>query len=545
MAVALYARVSTTRQAEQDLSIPDQLRQLRTWCQGHGQLVAMEYVEPGASATDDKRPVFQTLLADALRTPPPFDTILVHSLSRFFRDGISFGLYERKLQKHGVKVVSITQQTSDDSSGQMVRRMISMFDEYQSAENAKHTGRAMRENARQGFFNGSAAPFGYQAIATERLGNRGRRKKRLVIDESEAATVREIFRIYLDGHGGRTLGIKEIAKHLNATGQTMRGRTWGIQKVHKILSSRTYAGEYLFNVRDSRTLQKRPPADWVRVPINPIIDEATFERVRQRRQARAPATTPPRRVSSPVLLTGLLKCGHCGGAMTLTTGKSGKYRYYKCTTRVNKGGTLCTSRNLPMERVDNLVLEQLTTHAFTPQRLALLLREARLQMQDRKSVEQRDLERLQGELRKTDERLARLYDAIERGTVELDETLERRIRSVRDAREALLVELTGLRQVQAVPIERVLPSQVERFSRVIRAKLRDRTSPFARDYLHALVEQITVHESTAKITGSNARLLQIVGGTKRATDQVPSFLGDWRARRDSNSEPSSRVSGAA
>ena len=31
MAVALYARVSTTRQAEQDLSIPDQLQQMREW----------------------------------------------------------------------------------------------------------------------------------------------------------------------------------------------------------------------------------------------------------------------------------------------------------------------------------------------------------------------------------------------------------------------------------------------------------------------------------------------------------------------------------
>lgn len=86
---------------------------------------------------------------------------------------------------------------------------------------------------------------------------------------------------------------------------------------------------------------------------------------------RAPATTLPRRVSSPVLLTRLLKCGDCGGAMTLTTGKSGKYRYYKCTTRVNKGGTLCTSRNLSMERVDNLVLQQLTAHAFTPKRLGV------------------------------------------------------------------------------------------------------------------------------------------------------------------------------
>ena len=35
MAVALYARVSTPRQAEKDLSIPDQLRQLREYCKAH------------------------------------------------------------------------------------------------------------------------------------------------------------------------------------------------------------------------------------------------------------------------------------------------------------------------------------------------------------------------------------------------------------------------------------------------------------------------------------------------------------------------------
>ena len=54
MAVALYARVSTTRQAEQDLSIPDQLKQMRDWCASQGVLVAKKYVEPGASATDDR-----------------------------------------------------------------------------------------------------------------------------------------------------------------------------------------------------------------------------------------------------------------------------------------------------------------------------------------------------------------------------------------------------------------------------------------------------------------------------------------------------------
>lgn len=43
---------------------------------------------------------------------------LVH-LPRFFRDGIQFGVYERKLIKNKVKVISITQPTSDDAGGEI------------------------------------------------------------------------------------------------------------------------------------------------------------------------------------------------------------------------------------------------------------------------------------------------------------------------------------------------------------------------------------------------------------------------------------------
>lgn len=69
--VALYTRVSTTRQADADLSIPDQIRAMRQWCQVNGHTIAVEYVEPGASATDDRRPVFQQLIEEATRTPGP------------------------------------------------------------------------------------------------------------------------------------------------------------------------------------------------------------------------------------------------------------------------------------------------------------------------------------------------------------------------------------------------------------------------------------------------------------------------------------------
>jgi site-specific DNA recombinase len=99
------------------------------------------------------------MINDAMMKPPAFMAIIIHSLSRFFRDGIEFGVYERKLGKAGVKVISITQQTSDDSAGEMMRRIITMFDEHQSNEISKHVSRCMKENARQGYFNGSSPPL--------------------------------------------------------------------------------------------------------------------------------------------------------------------------------------------------------------------------------------------------------------------------------------------------------------------------------------------------------------------------------------------------
>jgi len=247
MAVALYARVSTARQAEIDLSIPDQLKQMREWCRANGYVVAEEYIEPGASAVDDRRPAFQQMIADSLLTPAPYEAIIIHSLSRFFRNLLEFGLYERKLKKAGVKIISITQLTSDDSAGEMARSIFSLFDEYQSKENSKHTSRSMVENARQGYFNGSRPPYGFKAVETDAVGNRGQKKKRLAIHEPEAAVVRQIYDLYLNGLNGRSMGLKNITQHLNDKAISMRGSLWSVQKMHTILSDRVYIGEFIYN----------------------------------------------------------------------------------------------------------------------------------------------------------------------------------------------------------------------------------------------------------------------------------------------------------
>src|SRR3974390_949670 len=72
---ALYMRVSTGRQAEHDLSIPDQRSQLRSWCSSKGYEVVAEFIEAGASASDDRRPVFQQMIERACDGEHAFDMI--------------------------------------------------------------------------------------------------------------------------------------------------------------------------------------------------------------------------------------------------------------------------------------------------------------------------------------------------------------------------------------------------------------------------------------------------------------------------------------
>jgi hypothetical protein len=64
---ALYLRVSTGRQADSDLSIPDQRRQAKGYCASRGWEIVADYVEPGASATDDRRPEFQRMIDAATK----------------------------------------------------------------------------------------------------------------------------------------------------------------------------------------------------------------------------------------------------------------------------------------------------------------------------------------------------------------------------------------------------------------------------------------------------------------------------------------------
>jgi len=77
-------------------------------------------------------------------------------------------------------------------------------------------------------------------------------------------------------------------------------------------------------------------------------------------------TVPLRVVSGPTLLTGICFCATCGGAMTLRSGKGGRYRYYTCSIKAWQGETGCMGRSIPM---DKLVAEHIAERLLQPERL--------------------------------------------------------------------------------------------------------------------------------------------------------------------------------
>ena len=105
----------------------------------------------------------------------------------------------------------------------MVRQFLTIFDEYQSKENAKHVIRTMKENARQGFWNGSQPPLGYRTYVAEQRGAKA--KKKLAIDPVEAETIRLIFKLISQGdEPPGPMGVKATASWLNEHGyRTRRG----------------------------------------------------------------------------------------------------------------------------------------------------------------------------------------------------------------------------------------------------------------------------------------------------------------------------------
>ena len=211
----------------------------------------------------------------------------------------------KQLSQFDVDIIYQSGVLGDDPAQIMMRQVIALFDEYQSRENAKHVIRAMKENTRQGFWNGSRPPLGYRAVDAEMRGQRIKRK--IAMDPVEAELVRLIFRLVLEGdNGSGPMGIKALTSWLNSRGyRTRGGACWGVGQIHGLLTNPVYAGRLRFNRVENKTRRVKPASEHVYCDAPAIIEADVFERVQAQLKARNPHIVASRVVTGPILLTGL------------------------------------------------------------------------------------------------------------------------------------------------------------------------------------------------------------------------------------------------
>ncbi len=335
------------------------------------------------------------------------------------------------------------------------------------------------------------------------------------------------------------MGVKAIVNHLNGNHiYTRNGGRWGIGQLHRVLTRRTYMGEHQCNKRYKRG-EVKTEKEVVTAPVPPLIDRETFDAVQSRLQANNPKVTPPRVVSGPNLLTGICYCGNCGGAMTLRTGKSGRYRYYACSIRARQGATGCKGRAIPMDKLDRMVVNHIEERLLDPERIEDVL--ASLLDRRQEGVERRSqhIAELNQRAAEADMRLKRLHDAIESSSLDPSESaLGERIAGLTALRDQAHADATRIEAMLASStLQRLTGAAVRELADEARRRLRLGRGGYRREHVLAFAQRVEVADDAIYIKGNkNTQLRTLVAtkGGKSAATGVPGFIPRWRRDRDSN-----------
>lgn len=448
MKAVLYTRVSSDRQ-DVDLSISAQLSNLRQYAADNGYEIVREYVDAVESGRTSDRRQFQQMVSDARRKSIAFDTILVWKYSRFARNREDSILYKSLLRKHGVRVVSMTEPFEDTPTGRLLEAIIESLDEFYSANLAQEILRGMRESASRGFYMPSQAPYGYKRI---KVADGGKERPTLEVDSKTAPVVQRIFREFQVARG-----LKDVTKSLNEDGiLSPRGKKWNKSSVHKVLVNSAHTGKLVWGVVGKSGL----PPIVVEDAWEPLIEKEDFEKVQAILKSRSFQKVHPRRTGSRFLLSGLVKCGSCRRTYTGTTAKSGKFSYYVCGSKLQKGGESCKASYLPSHTLEERVLGVIKDYILKEEHLRKLVDMVAEEMEVSSSSGKQRLDILDEEADEVERRLDRLYDALETGSLSMED-LAPRIRALRERQERLKQAISQTEEVNSRSMAQIDISEVK------------------------------------------------------------------------------------
>lgn len=337
---AIYTRKSTDEGLDQAFNSLDAQREA---CEAYIQsqrhegwkLLPRRYDDGGASGGNLDRKALEHLLADI--DAGRVDMVVVYKIDRLTRSLADFAKLVERFDAAGCSFVSVTQQFNTSTSmGRLTLNVLLSFAQFEREVTAERIRDKIAASKKKGMWMGGVPPFGYQ-----------RSDHGLVIEPSEAATVRALFEAYLDVRCVRRLSELAEARGFRTrqmghkSGRQVGGKAFSRGALYHLLANPIYVGKI------------RHKTDIYDGLHEAIVDQAVFDRVQEQLSANRVSRKSRSNAAAPSRLAG--KIFKADGVMLTPshTKKSGRrYRYY-----VSTGGA--RSWRLPANEIETAVEQAL------------------------------------------------------------------------------------------------------------------------------------------------------------------------------------------
>lgn len=361
--VCLY-RVSTTGQVDHD-DIPMQRIACREYVNTHPDWeIVKEISEKGVSgykiSTNARDAIVQIKTMAAARM---FDVLLVFMFDRLGRRDDETPFVVQWFVSQGIEVWSTRE--GEQRFDTHVDKLLNYIRFWQASGESEKTAIRVRTKQLQmiqdGLYRGGYVPYGYHLENLGRVNKRNKPVHDLVVDETEADVVREIFHLIVD----EGYGTNRVANWLNEQGIPTKKKTslWRATAIRAIVENPIYVGVIRFGEDMSEPFEHLQ-----------IIDDVTFERCITQIKDRGRGIRErevPLRTDCKGLLTGVIYCADCGQRMTYnhnvtrretTTGTRVYERdVYRCFRKINARTTCKGQSTYILERVEEPVIDAVRT----------------------------------------------------------------------------------------------------------------------------------------------------------------------------------------
>jgi len=371
---AIYTRKSSDENLDLDFNSLDAQREsgeAYIASQQHEGWVCLpdRYDDGGYSGGNTERPALKRLLADV--EAGTIDCVVIYKYDRLSRSLLDFTRMMELLDTHHVALVAVTQPiNTSTSTGRLMLNILSSFAQFERELVSERTRDKIAAARRKGQWAGGHPVLGYDIV-------RGPGGGKLVVNEDEAAIVRQIFDLYLDHKA-----LLPVVNVLGSRGRGWRTKAWTTSK-GKDRGGRAFDKNSLYKLLTNPILVgKITHKDKVYDGLHPrIVDEKVFNQVQQVLARNGRNGGADVRNKYGALLKGLLRCKPCGCAMAHSYSSKGatRYRYYVCCHAQKKGWKSCPSPSVPAEQIEQFVVEQIRAIGQDPRMLRETIAEAMTQ----------------------------------------------------------------------------------------------------------------------------------------------------------------------